>query len=322
MYRLTTSLAPLRIVHSMGQLCSFSFEYFFSSISFASVIFENQTDPFIQARATATTNGVPGAIFRFAAQSPGGADAVFSADNSFLDITSTVYVRIVFFKKTNCSTLAAHDVWQTLYLAVVAQSIYFVPQDSTMDAQLSSIAPRLTIKYVDPFSPVTVVFMILSPLPGHALAFFLFFIGLVGVLVHIISRRQRKGLYLSTPPGTIAATIALSAHSGFGELLMPTDDEETLERKLSGLRFSIDKRTGAIVATAASVSSSSRDSKRMSSKPDQDEMMQSLLGSEYKRPPNEVRMGSDLSASSSQAAFEAASTQVGYPPMRSPRGIY
>ncbi|KAJ3929634.1 MAG: hypothetical protein NXY57DRAFT_1015895 [Lentinula lateritia] len=257
----------------------------FANSPFNGVIFENQTDPFIQARATATTNGVPGAIFRFAAQSPGGADAVFSADNSFLDITSTVY---------------------TLYLAVVAQSIYFVPQDSTMDAQLSSIAPRLTI----------------NPLPGHALAFFLFFIGLVGVLVHIISRRQRKGLYLSTPPGTIAATIALSAHSGFGELLMPTDDEETLERKLSGLRFSIDKRTGAIVATAASVSSSSRDSKRMSSKPDQDEMMQSLLGSEYKRPPNEVRMGSDLSASSSQAAFEAASTQVGYPPMRSPRGIY
>ncbi|GAW04104.1 hypothetical protein LENED_005872 [Lentinula edodes] len=257
----------------------------FANSPFNGVIFENQTDPFIQARGTATTNGVPGAMFRFAAQSPGGADAVFSADNSFLDITNTVY---------------------TLYLAVVAQSIYFVPQDSTMDAQLSSIAPRLTI----------------NPLPGHALAFFLFFIGLVGVLVHIISRRQRRGLYLSTPPGTIAATIALSAHSGFGELLMPTDDEETLERKLSGLRFSIDKRTGAIVATAASVSSSSRDSKRMSSKPEQDEMMQSLLGSEYKRPPNEVRMDSDLSASSSQAAFEAASTQVGYPPMRSPRGIY
>ncbi|KAJ3813111.1 hypothetical protein F5876DRAFT_74183 [Lentinula aff. lateritia] len=256
----------------------------FANSPFNGVIFENQTDPFIQARATATTNGVPGAIFRFAAQSPGGADAVFSADNSFLDITNTVY---------------------TLYLAVVAQSIYFVPQDSTLAAQLSSITLRLTI----------------NPLSGHALAFFLFFIGLVGVLVHIISQKQRRGLYLATPPGTIAATIALSAHSGFGELLMPTDDEATLERKLSGLRFSIDNRTGAIVATAASVSSSSRDSKRMSSKPDPDEMMQSLLGSEYKRPPNKVRMGSDLSASSSQAAFEAASTRVGYPPMRSPRGI-
>ncbi|KAJ3997251.1 hypothetical protein F5050DRAFT_1446459 [Lentinula boryana] len=250
-----------------------------SENAFISVIFENQTDPFIQARATATTNGVPGAIFRFAAQSPGGADAVFSAANPFLDITNTVY---------------------TLYLAVVAQSIYFVPQNSTMDAQLSSITPRLTI----------------NPLPGHALALFLFFIGFVGVFLHIISRRQRRGLYLSTPPGTIAATIAMSAHSGFGELLMPFDDEKTLERKLSDLRFSIDKRTGAIVANPASIST---DPKRMSKKADQEEALQSLLGSEHKRPPSEMGVGSDLYASSSQAAYEAAS---GYPPIRSPRSFH
>ncbi|KAJ3711837.1 hypothetical protein DFJ43DRAFT_1044297 [Lentinula guzmanii] len=250
-----------------------------SEIAFISVIFENQTDPFIQARATATTNGVPGAIFRFAAQSPGGANAVFSAANPFLDITNTVY---------------------TLYLAVVAQSIYFVPHDSALDAQLSSISLRLTI----------------NPLPGHALALFLFFIGFVGVFLHIISRRQRRGLYLSTPPGTIAATIAMSAHSGFGELLMPFDDEKTLERKLSDLRFSIDDRTGAIVANPASIST---DSKRMSKKADQEEALQSLLGSEYKRPPSEMGVGTDLYASSSQAAYEAAS---GYPPTRSPRSFH
>ncbi|KAJ3743101.1 hypothetical protein DFH05DRAFT_1286624 [Lentinula detonsa] len=250
----------------------------YSNSPFNGVIFENQTDPFIQARATATTNGVPGAIFRFAAQSPGGVNAVFSAANPFLDITNTVY---------------------TLYLAVVAQSIYFVPHDSALDAQLSSISLRLTI----------------NPLPGHALALFLFFIGFAGVFLHIISRRQRRGLYLSTPPGTIAATIAMSAHSGFGELLMPFDDEKTLERKLSDLRFSIDERTGAIVANPASIST---DSKRMSKKADQEEALQSLLGSEYKRPPSEMGVGTDLYASSSQAAYEAAS---GYPPIRSPRSF-
>ncbi|KAJ4481095.1 hypothetical protein J3R30DRAFT_3464272 [Lentinula aciculospora] len=254
----------------------------FANSPFNGVIFENQTDPFIQARATATANGVPGAIFRFAAQSPGGADAVFSAQNPFLDITTTVY---------------------TLYLAVVAQSIYFVPDNNPMNAQLSSITLRLTV----------------NPLPGHALALVLFFIGFVGVFLHIVSRRQRRGLYLSTPPGTIAATIAMSAHSGFGDLLMPSDDEKTLERKLSDLRFSIDKRTGAIVANAATVSPSSRDLKRMSRKSVQDEAMQSLLGSEHKRPPSEAGISLDPSASSSQAAFETASTQAGYPPIRSPR---
>ncbi|KAJ3821159.1 hypothetical protein F5878DRAFT_620584 [Lentinula raphanica] len=246
-----------------------------SNDPFNGVVFENQTDPFVQARATATTNGVPGAIFRSASQLPGGIDAVFKTANPFLDLTNSVY---------------------TLYLALVTQSIYFVPQNSTLPAQLSSINLRLTI----------------NPLPGHALAFFLFFIGFVGVFIHIISRRQRRGLYLPTAPGTIASTIAMTAHSGFGELLMPTDDEDALERKLSDLRFSIDKRTGAIVATA----DVSLDPKRMSKKAEQDEMLQSLLGPEHTRPTSEIGSGVDTAASSSQVAFEAA--RLSYPPMKSP----
>lgn len=97
---------------------------------------------------------------------------------------------------------------------------------------------------------------------------------------------------------------------------MPYDDEATLQRKLSDLRFSIDRRTGAIVATPAS---SSRESKRMSKKTARDEAMESLLGGDRKRTPSEMGMAElGLSESSSQAAFEAASAQPGYPPMRSP----
>lgn len=53
---------------------------------------------------------------------------------------------------------------------------------------------------------------------------------------------------LAAPPGSIAAVVSLTSRSGFGDLLLPYDDEKTLERKLGGLRFRLDKRTGAIVA--------------------------------------------------------------------------
>lgn len=60
--------------------------------------------------------------------------------------------------------------------------------------------------------------------------------------------RKRRNLYLTTAPGTVASAVALTSHSGFGELLFPYDDENTIRAKLSHLRFSLDRRTGAIVA--------------------------------------------------------------------------
>jgi hypothetical protein len=56
------------------------------------VIFEDNTNPFIEARATATKVGVPGAIFRSALQKVDGLQSVFDLANGFLDLTSTVYV--------------------------------------------------------------------------------------------------------------------------------------------------------------------------------------------------------------------------------------
>ena len=49
-------------------------------------------------------------------------------------------------------------------------------------------------------------------------------------------------------PGAIAAVVALTARSGFGELLLPYDDEKTIRRKLRGVHFGLDKQTGAILA--------------------------------------------------------------------------
>lgn len=59
---------------------------------------------------------------------------------------------------------------------------------------------------------------------------------------------MRRRLYLTTPPGKIATVVALTAHSGFGELLLPYDDEAAVRKKLEHLRFSLDRRTGAVVA--------------------------------------------------------------------------
>jgi hypothetical protein len=46
----------------------------------------------------------------------------------------------------------------------------------------------------------------------------------------------------------LASTVALTARSGFGELLVPYETDETLKEKLDPLRFRLDDRTGAVLA--------------------------------------------------------------------------
>lgn len=43
----------------------------------------------------------------------------------------------------------------------------------------------------------------------------------------------------------------MTARSGFGDLLLPYDNEAIMEKKLQGLWFRLDKRSGAIVADDA-----------------------------------------------------------------------
>jgi hypothetical protein len=72
--------------------------------------------------------------------------------------------------------------------------------------------------------------------------------GFIGIFLQVISWHKRKHLLLAAPPGSIASTIALTSRSGFGMRLVPYDDERELKEKLDGLRFRLDKRTGAILA--------------------------------------------------------------------------
>ncbi|EGN97443.1 hypothetical protein SERLA73DRAFT_75127 [Serpula lacrymans var. lacrymans S7.3] len=175
------------------------------------VVFDPSSDTTIQARATAINSGVPGAIFRFATQLPNGPQPTFDAPNGFLDITYSVY---------------------TQHLALAAKSIYFIPTTGFAPAKLTSQVPRLLVE----------------PLPAHALAVLLIVIGIIGLALHTIHRRLRRHLRLTSPPGSIAAIVSLTSRSGFGELLLPYDDEKSISQKLTGLTFRLDGRTGAIVS--------------------------------------------------------------------------
>ena len=90
-------------------------------------------------------------------------------------------------------------------------------------------------------------------LPAHTLATIMFLMGAAGAIFHFISRRERRKLLLATRPGSIAAIVALTSRSGWGELLLPYDDEDSMAEKLDTLRFGLDARTGAIVAEDAHV---------------------------------------------------------------------
>ncbi|KAJ7034666.1 hypothetical protein C8F04DRAFT_1182944 [Mycena alexandri] len=218
-----------------------------NGLPYNAVIFENNTNPFIQARATATKVGVPGAIFRSALQHFQGLQDVFNEANGFRDLTNTVY---------------------TQHLAVAAKSVYF-----------TSMVPRL---WIDPF-------------PAHILAFLLFASGFLGVFLQIINRRQRRNLFLAATAWVNRGCSRLTSRSGFGDLLLPYDDITTIEKKLDGLRFRLDKRTGAILAD--DYEPTADDSFR-----GPDDAMMSLLG--HREP---MQSSSQLAQT---AALEAA---TGYP---------
>ncbi|KAJ7343304.1 hypothetical protein DFH08DRAFT_1081505 [Mycena albidolilacea] len=177
--------------------------------AFNSIKFPPSNDTFVQARATSISAGVSGAIFRFAAQLPGGVQDTF--DNGFLPITEKVF---------------------TQHLSISAKSIYFVKAPSTVPASMVSLVPRFVI----------------AALPAHALVALLVFIGLSALFLHILHSRQRRRYFLAASPGSIAHIISVTAHARFGEKLYPYDDDETLALKLAGLSFGLDPRTGAIVA--------------------------------------------------------------------------
>ena len=72
-------------------------------------------------------------------------------------------------------------------------------------------------------------------------------------VLHYLHFRERRDIYLAHCPGSIGSALALTAHSGFGELLLPYNSPEEFSRALAPLRFCLDHRTGAIVVDDNSI---------------------------------------------------------------------
>ncbi len=66
--------------------------------------------------------------------------------------------------------------------------------------------------------------------------------------VGVQHRRERRGVYLASAPGSIASATCLTSHSGFGELINPYDTDFEIALKMGQLLFALDERTGAITA--------------------------------------------------------------------------
>ncbi|KAF8443930.1 hypothetical protein L210DRAFT_1002698 [Boletus edulis BED1] len=175
------------------------------------VVFGSVQDPYVSSRALAVNLVLPDAIYRYASRQPGGPLSVFQDPYGFLNATENIYTR---------------------YLSIAAQINYFLTGNSTTPAQLTTETPRLFIQ----------------TLPAFILSSLMIAIGFVGFGVHYLHRRARRRLWLTSPPGSIGAIVSLTSRSGFGQFLLPYDDERKMQERLSGLTFCIDERTGAIVA--------------------------------------------------------------------------
>ncbi|KIO00664.1 hypothetical protein M404DRAFT_756865 [Pisolithus tinctorius Marx 270] len=178
---------------------------------FNGVMFDESSNIYVAARAIAINSGLPGTVYRYASQQPNGIQSVFDDPYGWLNATSKIY---------------------TQHLAVAAQANYFGQTNTTIPALLITDAPRLFVE----------------ALPAHLLSSLMFLIGIAGLIVHLLHARSRRKLWLTSPPGSIASIVSLTSRSGFGELLLPYDDESRMRSTLSGLKFHLDQRTGAIVA--------------------------------------------------------------------------
>lgn len=80
----------------------------------------------------------------------------------------------------------------------------------------------------------------------HVLAVICIVTGLTLALVFYLHAQQRRFLYLADRPTTLGVVGALMSKSHVSELLNPQDTNKEIERKLSGMRFGIDRETGGI----------------------------------------------------------------------------
>jgi hypothetical protein len=105
-------------------------------------MFDQNDNPYVELRATAITYGVPGTIYRYASQQPGGLLSVFKDPYGFLNATTKIYVGVAL----TYSCTGALTGLKTQHLAVSAQANYLGTSCTTIPARLTSNTPRLFVE--------------------------------------------------------------------------------------------------------------------------------------------------------------------------------
>ncbi|KAH9974846.1 hypothetical protein BJV77DRAFT_637007 [Russula vinacea] len=157
-------------------------------------------------RATSIATGIPSAIFRQAEQAPGGLHPLSRTGTSFWSIPNRLY-----------PVPRPRGKIELLYTT-----------ERTANAVLTQLVSRLYVESV----------------AAHILASICIGVACVVLVLHYMHFRERRDIHLAHCPGSIGSALALTAHSGFGELLLPYDNAEEFSRALASFRFCLDRRTG------------------------------------------------------------------------------
>lgn len=72
-------------------------------------------------------------------------------------------------------------------------------------------------------------------------------LALIGTLIQLLHRYDRRQLRLKHEPGTIASAVSIGAQTGMGELLAGRQREEDMTHILRGKRFRIDPKSMKII---------------------------------------------------------------------------
>ncbi|KAF9442402.1 hypothetical protein P691DRAFT_765259 [Macrolepiota fuliginosa MF-IS2] len=161
-------------------------------------------DEFFAARLAALKLQLPAAVYQAALQSPAGPTGSMDPDQ-YVSLVTQVY---------------------TTYLALVARTVYFLPNQEPMIVEVMSPWKRVW----------------LNDIAVHFLAAEMMLLGVFATLVQLFHRYGRCKLRLKHEPGTIASAVSIAAQTGIGGSLRGRRRVEGISRILR------DKRSVAHIA--------------------------------------------------------------------------
>lgn len=121
----------------------------------------------------------------------------------------------------------------SLYLSLIAKSLYFVPTNVTVPATTKTIFPRL--------------FMV--DVAAHILSGILLLFSALAGFIHRRHYQIRDNIILPLQPGTLASAVAFTAGSDVSKLFEPNADQRRLKEILKEKRFTLDRSSGRVVVT-------------------------------------------------------------------------